>query len=96
MATMSVKFENVLITDASTSIKIFKAAHPRAQFIQNQTCTAAGIGIQEYGVALIPYSLASTTPYVLEAKLNGIPYYATQSAVEAVEVGSYLTMSTSS
>lgn len=93
MATMSVLFENVLYTNASTTIKIFKTTHPRAQFIQNETCTAAGIGIQEYGVAMIPYSLASTTPYVLEAKLNGVTYSATQSDVEAVAVGSYLTMS---
>lgn len=96
MATMSVKYENMLQTGASTTVKIFQATHPRAQFIQNATCTAAGIAIQNYGVAMIPYSLASTTPYILEAELNGSRYFATQSAVEAVSLGSYLTMSTSS
>lgn len=95
MATMSVLYQNMLETPASTSIKIFQAVHPRAKFIQNATCTAAGIGIQNYGVAMIPYSLASTAAYTLEAELNGVRYFASQSAVEDVTLGSYLTMSTS-
>lgn len=93
MATISVKLSNILFTEKGTGSFIFETTNPRAHFVQNQSCTAAGIAIQNYGVAMIPDAKNISASYILEAELNGVHYYATKAAVEAVNVGGTLTMS---
>lgn len=60
-------------------------------FIQTQTATAAGIGIQPYGAVLIPAS-ASATELTLEATINGVKYTGATSISSANNVGSTVTM----
>lgn len=93
MATISAKLSNILFTEEGTGSFIFETTNPRAHFVQNQSCTAAGIAIQNYGVAMIPDAQNISASYILEAELNGVHYYATKAAVEAVKVGGTLTMS---
>ncbi len=96
MATITVKFANELTTDAGTKVKIFETTSPRDKFVQNETCTKAGIGIQPYGVAMIPDPLFNTNiSWILEAVHAGTHYYAAASAVALVTVGNNLTMSDS-
>lgn len=93
MATITAKYQNQLLTAAGTAIKIIVATNPRAHFVQNASCTTAGVAVQDYGVAMIPSSLAgSAETYTLEAVLNGTHYYATKTTVDAVSIGGTLTM----
>ena len=96
MATITVKLSNVMTTEGGTAIKIFTAASPRVEFIQNETCTKAGVAAQPYGVLMIPDPLWDTSiSYIVQAKYQGVNYYATAAAVALVTVGNNLTMSDS-
>lgn len=96
MANITVKYTNQLLTEAGTKIKIFEATNPHVHFVQNKTCTQAGVAVQPYGVVMIPDPLFDTDiTYTLQAVLNGTTYTATASAVAAVTIGNNLTMSTS-
>lgn len=92
MALLSIKYTNQLITEAGTKIKIFETVNPRVQFVQNETCTKAGIGIHKYGVAMIPDPLMEEVDYTLEAALDGIHYYTERDELEGAAVGDVLLM----
>lgn len=92
MATLNIKFTNQLITEAGTKIKIFETINPRVQFVQNETCTKAGIGIHKYGVAMIPDPLMEEVAYILETTLDGVTYYADAETIDAAEVGEIIEM----
>lgn len=93
MATITVKYANQLTTEGgATAVKIFEAADPHIHFVQNIECIQAGVAIQGYGVAMIPYG---TSDYLLEAVKDGTHYYAAKSTVDLVTLGNNLTMSDS-
>lgn len=95
MATITAKLKNIMYTESGTAIRVIVADNPRVKFLEVPSCIDAGVAIQPYGVAMVPYVLASETPYVLTAELNGTIYTASAATVAALNVGDTLTMSTS-
>ena len=94
MATITVKFENQLLTDAGTVINIITTTDGGTHFVQNASCTEAGIAIQNYGVAMIPVSSSEKT-YLLEAVKNNVHYFADKTTIDAASVGDNITMTDS-
>lgn len=60
-------------------------------FVQTETLTKAGIGVQKYGALIIPAS-QSATDITLVAEINGVNYTATTAVNGSTTVGSAVTL----